>query len=456
MGIFDNILPTKRIETVSIPPKQYHTIGAKLLHTKKIEAANDGTPSSVVGDSSEFFIITPVVPFVKAWEYYTTVPKVANVVEDDITEIQARDWYFDLKEDDARLKTLNDWHAKFNLDRIKEQVMREWKVCGTNIIGKSDWQPLQLSSVYGVKRDKNGKIVKILQQPRNNGAVSFNWTELDPDDFIISPYIEYDRKAFGASLITALASTFIYDNGEKNTSLPILSIDRIMLQDMGRIHHRFASPKRIIAFDDVNQDVIDKDVAPLIENQGPGDTLVINQLPEQLNDNLDGKSRYDEDVQRVEDTVDIGLQSSSNRVLTKPSSMADTGEAGAQDDTRKLGDMKKFSRWFNTQALPVILGSSYDPVKDREIFKFGTKDRMEVNPSELHQWILDGVMGKTEVREILRNTGTKLDDALYEKDMAEKEQQRQDMMGMKMQAGDKKGGPEDKKPEPDEKPEPPK
>jgi hypothetical protein len=66
----------------------------------------------------------------------------------------SRDWYYEGPA--ADVARLEEWEKKSNLSRIFEYVIRDWLICGNSLIGISDWEPVQITSVVGVKRDHYG------------------------------------------------------------------------------------------------------------------------------------------------------------------------------------------------------------------------------------------------------------------------------------------------------------
>ena len=115
----------------------------------KIEAA----PRSSSGVSSDAFdnIVRPSPEFAKCYEYYKTIGKIQNTTDTVVAQVISRDWFYEGKKKDIKL--MEEWEEQFNLSRILENLVRNWIITGNHIIGLSDWQPVQLSSIDGLIRN---------------------------------------------------------------------------------------------------------------------------------------------------------------------------------------------------------------------------------------------------------------------------------------------------------------
>lgn len=371
---------------------------------------NTNLPSSQVSDFYVPYVVPSFGSFIQAYEYYRTIGKVQNVVDSVVANIINREWYFE-SDKPSRIKMMEDWEEKFDLSRIFEAIVRDWMVFGNSVIGYSDWQPLQMTTILGIKRDIYGRPEYFVQTV--NGKV----VDIDAKPFLFTKFIEMNRDAWGLPWFNALISSNYTDLDGKQ-GVPYLQIYRQAGLDCGRILHRYGSPRMIYAWPGANREVVEKDIKPVLESMRPGDRAVFNELPTLVTEAVDTRNRFENLFDFITKDTEAGLQSSANRLITDPSAMADAKEAGAQDDDRVLGLMEKLRRVMNKLIIPRIVGES-----GVCFFKWGAKDSMEL---EFPQGLLDAttpdqtgqrIVGIREARMILSIKGWKLDDGLYQQDL---------------------------------------
>jgi hypothetical protein len=345
---------------------------------------------------SRDYAVSPLIPFSQCQEYYLTVGKVQNTIESFVSQIINRDWYFE-SDDDNVVQMLKEWESDVKLSRLIEDIVRNWLIHGHVIIGKSDLSHVQYSTIVGMVRDEYGHPLKFVQQ------LGYDKTELKADDFISEPFIQLDRSGWGVGLYHSLMSSYSEDG---KTSEPLLSIYRRMEQDISKIHHKYASPRTIISFPEASQTQMDNDILPLLKSQKQGDRLAINFKPELISESIDGKARFTDSINQINSEIEAGLQSSSSRLITQPSAMADAREAGSQDDERVLALMEKIRRLFDEQIIPLVIGGI-----GKAQFKWGAKDDFDLTfPSGLEKAMQLGIVSKDEAREILKSRGWKIED----------------------------------------------
>ena len=454
--------------------------GSNQVGTTSTKMEKDAEPSSRVTDysfSGYDQVIRPEVDFGYSFEIYKTVGKVQNGVESYVTEILSRDWYYvdkDLEakkakqqkllakkvkqlkgqqqqqlflnapgqqqeavlaEEVARLtyeqdqmdnsdspdvQRMNDWEEQVNLSRLMEYWVRDLLTCGNSITGTSDWQPVQMDSMVGMKRDEFGNVIQYVQQ--SNGK----WyaLPLDVKDYIHIKYIEMGRKPWGLGLYHSLLTTFTDANGD--TSIPELEVYRRHIQNVAKIETKYASPVVVWAYDNVDQRTYNQ-LREQLDNMQPGDRRITTRKPELITETIDSRSGLIAAITPIIDKeIEAGLQTSANRLLTEPSAMADAREANKKDDARLLGMMEKLRRIMNKEVIPRVLGADANVE-----FMWGTQDDFEIDmPPGVAQAIQLGVIAKDEAREILKSRGWKLDDNAW----AEETNMRQQMSVQRMQA----------------------
>ena len=354
-------------------------------------AKNEKRPSSPVSNPFDQ-LVYPEVNFEKAYEFYKTVGKVQNVVEYTVSKVLKRDWYFEAK--NLTLKqTMDDWAKSYKLNKILETYVRDSMVGGNFIISKNDWLYVQLTSLMGLHRDKDG-VIEYFQQIYGN--------KLYLKDFIFEKYIEVNREAWGLSHFHALMTSFIDVDG--NNSVPTLENYRQMQQDSARIYHKFAAPRIIYGFLNIAKDTVEKVFGPAIDAMKPGDRIALSETPTMISEQVDSKARFTDTIDLINSEVESGLQSSANRVINKPSAMADAREAGSMDDDRIFGMMERIRRFIDEKVIPAVTGT-----EDECFFKWGAEDSSSLNfPPGLATAIDKQVIDANTAREILKTIGWKI------------------------------------------------
>lgn len=350
---------------------------SKIVETLKAYGKILKEQSSLVGQhvrgglsSSNFDRIYPRIPFATRIEYYLTVGRVQNVVESYVLNITNREWYYDDTSEGAyesSIKLMEDWEERHNVTNVITEMVRNWIINGVHIISPEDWKPIQLQSIQAKRRDDFGHTLEYIQIINGQEHV------IEAKDFLEIPYIHLDREPWPTGMFDSLMNRDYIDVDGKDPRAT-LQLYRQALQDNGAIHHKYAAPRVVYQFPGVNQETIDNDIIPTLEGMRPGDRAAFNTEVDIKQETVDGQSRFIEHLNKIIDEVDIGLQSSSNRIISEPSAMADAREAGFQDDDRTLGIMEKIRQFMNMFVIPRITGLEPGMVE----FKWGAKDQFDL------------------------------------------------------------------------------
>lgn len=380
-------------------------------------------PSSKISDSTYMgyqYVLRPKVAFSTAYEYYNTVGMVQNAVDSYVAEVLSRDWYFDGPE--YAVKAMEDWCSQYDDSMLIEYVIRDWLICGNNIIGTSDWKPIQMDSIVGLQADEYGKVSKYVQQ------VKGLWEDLPLPvaDYIHSKFIETNRGVWGIGMFHSLMNTnwLWYDN----TPVAMLDLYRRQLQNSGRSQERYAFPLNIWTMTGLSEEQWNKQKEE-IKAWKPGERrlMVAPNEPKLITETIDGARAglLTTTAEIIGKEVETGLQTSANRLITQPSAMADAREAGKKDDARLLYIMEKVRRLFQQQIIPKIVAN---PRKVE--FHFGQQDEFDLDFAQLAQLANLSIGGKpvvslNEYRKMLGQKGVPLDDAEYSGYLSQLDLQRQ-------------------------------
>lgn len=405
--------------------------------------ANSAGSSSVESSFYHGDWLAPKVSFAKEFEYYESIPKLQNVVEKAVAAMSSRDWSFEAVDETTGKQytiPLDAWADKYNLDRLIKYYARNSMIAGTFLVGISDWQPVQMKSVVGLQRDEYGNILKYAKTKRNSAA----YEELEASEFLKDDFIELDREPWGLSLFHALFNDQYTDvDGEKPLSMA--SIFRQLPQNFHKIIHKLGSPRIFYAFDTLDDEQLKKEAKKLMIK--PGNRAALNKIPQIIPETIDGKGRFTDHTDFINKNFEAGTGSAANRLITEPSAMADGREATAANDDELVRYISaNFLNFMNDQVIPAVLG---EEARGKVLFRWGSKEDFDFNEERALQWLQAGVIGRLEVREMLKGTNTmKLDDKLFEKDQEQKAAEQAQQVGQKGNPPAKKA-PEKKEPEED-------
>ncbi len=375
----------------------------KEIYGATISENSISSSSSLISDSSDFSpYVRPEVEFRTCTEYYRTVGKVQNAVEGFVSEVLSRDWYYDGPDEAVRL--LEEWERRVSLTRLLEYIIRDWLICGNSLIGISDWQPVQITSIVGLKRSKYGLSEQFVQ------VVNGREILLEAGEFIHTKFIEFNREAWGMGMFHSLLTTFDYNS--RRRSLPQLEIYRRKVQLLYRILERYGSPVTVWFFENVARAEFEKQVEELRSLEA-GDRRILSKKVEIATETIDSRGNLlNATVPDLNADVESGLQTSANRVITQPSAMADARAAADKDDVRVLYIAEKIRSIMNTYFIPRVVSSK------KAEFKWGKQDSFDFNFDQLLKAGSAGFVSPEEARGILKSVGWKLDDSVFDKHLA--------------------------------------
>lgn len=389
-----------KYDTYHLQAEQTNNERTTYNRTFSSSQVSNQSPENIIGNFSGRRI-QPDIPFLRMREYYETIGRVQNVVDSMVDNVINREWFFDDTTDGgqgggykAELEMLENWKDNdVDTRDLMGNIIRNWLIFGVMIVSTADWQLLQMESLISKRRDDFGNTLEYIQSINGHDNI------LNANDYFEVPFINMDRKPWGTGLFSSVMNVNWVDvDGEFPTSA--LEWYRQTIQDYGRIQHRYGSPRLIYAAtgEQVNQETIDNEIAPMLEGMKPGDRAVINGEIVMVSEAVDGQSRFTEYGKKVQEEVDTGLQSSANRLITEPSAMADAREAGENDDDRILGVMAKIEIVFNKIIIPAITGDKSGHLK----FAWGSKNKFDLHfPDALEKALTLGVMTADQARRYL-------------------------------------------------------
>lgn len=331
---------------------------SRSVHGKRMDEKSSSKATS--GNLADGRVL-PWVPFDEARKLWMASPRLMNTTEGIILDIINREYHFDGNH--KGVKIMEDWDDIARTKKIISMMLRNLMVLGTHIISPIDWQPLQMSKIKAKIRDEFGHTEFYIKE--------FNGQEekLPASDFIEVPYIELDREAWSLGMFHSLFFSDYTDIDGRDIT-PLIKLHVQSLQDTMKIHHKFASPRVLYSVENVNQEVMDNDIIPILESMKPGDRAAFNALIEPKLETIDTSSRFHESVENLNKEVDVGAGTAKNRLITEPSAMADAREANRDDDDRVMGLMQIITQFMERELIPRITGLEPGEVE----FKWGTKD----------------------------------------------------------------------------------
>lgn len=433
-------------------PEAVQTYGSALLSERSSSPVSEGTPYT--GQ------IYPKPAFSDRLEAYDTVGKIYAAVEGYCKGINKRDFYFanvdEENADERGIKLMEEWEQVYHGSVLIDCLCHDLLIFGNAIIATTDWLPVQMTSVkYMKKLNRKPSLIMLSIDGREiplgsiYNPASNTFTESIPlEDYVHIKYIDVAQQTWGRGLYHAITTTFIDNDGREAT--PLYRVVRQLQQDGAKIYHRLAAPRSIWGFPGIlNKDEYDvnnpNSLAYRLKNALPGDRVMVQSEVTVAAEPIDGKSRFTEIKQDIMDEVEVTTQSSASRLITKPSAMADAREANEKDDDTLLNLMEIIRRCMDEYVIPRVLGSSGIDPESIE-FRWGKEDDFEFEFADIVQMAALQVGGKPvvsveEVRDMLKKTGTPLDDAKFKAFEAEAEARRQEQMQMMSENAEKKDFP---------------
>lgn len=379
---------------------QESNVGAHLVRRSRAQLEAMPARSSIVTNTLQNYenVFTPDVEFVKAYEYYKTVPEFQNVVEQIIAEVTARDWRFDGPA--SGVNAMEEWEQKFDLRKIFEYLIRDWLVTGNSIMSVADWHAVQMSTIYGMERDRYGNTVAYVQR------VNEAWVKLSPKQFIHTRFIDINREAWGIPWAHSLMT--IRNDVDGHKTLSEFDWWMQLKQDSGRMTHRLGAPRLIYYFPGIDQNTIDQKIGPALQQMQAGDTLAFGGQnigkPELIPEVVETKTRFEGQHAIMKNSIEAGLQSSAIRLITEPSAMADAAEANKKDDSRILGVMERLRVFMDQEVIPRVTG--YEKTE----FKWGAKDKLNLDFTAILALCAQPILTIEEKRRLLASIGIPLDE----------------------------------------------
>lgn len=324
--------------------------------------------------------ILPPVAFEKCREYGLSSPRLFNTARGLVLDVRNRDFHWNGNDHDQKL--MEEWAKTAKPKTIIEKMLFNLIFCGLEIISPKDWKDLQLTTIKGMIRDDNGDPQDYIQE--RNGQEY----KLPAADFIMVPFIQFDREAWPIGMFHSLFFNDYVDIDGKDPR-PIIELHRQSTQDTMKIHHKFASPRVFYNAPDVNKETFDNDIVPILEGMGPGDRAGFNAEIKPEMETVDTTARFHESVKDIKMEMDVGAGTSKNRLITEPSAMADASEANKDDDDTIMALLDIVKQFMDEHVIPAVTGKP----PGETVFEWGSKDTFNLEyPQAIKDALADGVI----------------------------------------------------------------
>ena len=330
----------------------------------------------------------PPVSLATLVEYYLKDPAVMTSVDYMSEQIAGVGFYTVCEPDfeDAK-KIIDDFCATVNMDNLLMQTSKE-VVFG----GNSFWEKvldkqkklvrlkiLPLSSIKFIQRDKYGRLELFVQQ------IGAEKVEFTPDQIIHFCLNPLDGSAWGTGILHSLASTKQID--ERTVRPAFLDIKARLEDDIQKIVHRYAAPKRLWNFEGVGDEKLEKEYAPTIQD-APVDADFVTNKPVTVNSlDINPSARFDGMIDHINSQVVQGLQTPMTRLLTTPGFTEASSTVADAASQRKITYLQRFiARIVEKEFFEVLLRqNNIDPVQAGVRIRWGIPDRPEVKMEHIVQ-----------------------------------------------------------------------
>lgn len=330
----------------------------------------------------------PPVSLATLVEYYLKDPAVMASVDYMSEQIAGVGFYTVCESgfEDAK-KIIDDFCVAVNMDNLLMQTSKE-VVFG----GNSFWEKvldkqkklvrlkiLPLSSIKFIQRDKYGRLELFVQQ------IGAEKVEFTPDQIIHFCLNPLDGSAWGTGILHSLASTKQID--ERTVRPAFLDIKARLEDDIQKIVHRYAAPKRLWNFEGVGDEKLEKEYAPTIQD-APVDADFVTNKPVTVNSlDINPAARFDGMIDHINSQVVQGLQTPMTRLLTTPGFTEASSTVADAASQRKIMYLQRFiARIVEKEVFQVLLQqNNIDPVQAGVRIRWGMPDRPEVKMEHIVQ-----------------------------------------------------------------------
>ena len=330
----------------------------------------------------------PPVNLATLVEYYLKDPTVMAAV-DYLSEQVAGTGFYTVSEpgyEEAK-KIVDDFCDNVNMDGLLMQTSKEiifsgncfWEKILTN--GKlSSLVILPLSSIKFIIRTKIGGHPQIYIQQVGADKVEFTAEEII--HFRLNPV---DGSAWGTGILHSLASPKQID--ETTVRPAFLDIKARVEDDIWKIVHRYAAPKRLWKFEGVGDEKLQNEYAPTIQSAPVDADFVTNKPVEVASLDINPAARFDGMIEHVNSQVVQGLQTPMTRLFTTPGfTEASATEATKMADRKIMKLQRDLARIIEREVFkPLLTQNDIDPLKARVRIRWGMQERPEVKIEHIVQ-----------------------------------------------------------------------
>jgi len=375
---------------ISIPVvKRFQRIPGKLAEAVREATAEKGlfipAMKARLGEQPPISLATLV-------EYYLKDPAVMAAV-DCISEQIAGAGFYTICEpgfEDAK-KAVDEFCKDVNMDGMLIQTSKEVVLGGNcfweKIRGKAGEQKgklvslkiLPLSSLKFILRDKHARRHGYIQQ------IGSEKVEFEADEIIHFCFNPMDGSAWGTGILHSLAVTKQVD--ETSVRPAFLDIKARLEDDIGKIVHRYAGPKRLWKFEGVGDEKLKEEYAPTIQTAPVDADFVTNKPVEVDSLDINPAANFDGFIGHIDSQVVQGLQTPMTRLFTTPGfTEASAREATRMSDRKILLLQRVIARIVEMNVFDVILRENdIDPEKAGVRIRWGMQDRPEVKIEHIIQ-----------------------------------------------------------------------
>jgi len=330
----------------------------------------------------------PPVSLAALVEYYLKDPAVMASVDAHSEQIAATGFYTVCNAGfEGSKKIVDEFCATVNMDALLMQISKEVVFAGNSFLERIfdtnkklvRLKILPLSSIKTIERDKFGRLQFIIQQ------IGTETVTFAPNEIIHFCHNPADGSAWGTGLLHSLASTKQID--ERTVRPAFLDIKARLEDDIQKIVHRYAAPKRLWNFEGVGDQKLQEEYAPTIQD-APADADFVTNKPVTVNSlDINPAARFDGMIDQIYSQVVQGLQSFVTRLFTAPGYTEASATVADNVAQRKIMYLQRFiARTVEKEVFEILLQQNeMDPVEAGIRIRWGIPDRPEVKMEHIVQ-----------------------------------------------------------------------
>jgi len=310
------------------------------------------------------------------------------------------------KADEA--KTIVDEFCRdVNLDGLLQIGAREIIAAGNSFWEKiepdrlEDVKILPLASIEKIKRDLYGNVQGYVQTAAYGGKT------LPPERMIHFKWSPVNCEPFGTGIMRPLLERLSF-SGE--TRMSFLEMKARIEKMLPEIFEKYAGPDELWIFEGVSDERLAEYQRLIKSKPKAGARFVYNKPADVKTVQIDPRTQFQAYLDHILDQFYLGGETPLPKLFTTPGFTEASARAAVEVAERKVMALQRFIKRVIERELftPLIEQAGLDPRKAECRLNWGQPSLPEINVADMLKAFELGVIGRTELRNILQKIGWEL------------------------------------------------